>query len=189
MAAFIHPQAIVETDAIGDRTQIWAFTHILPGVEIGENCNICDHVFIENGVKIGNGVTIKTHVSLWTGAIVEDYCFIGPNVAFVNDLYPRSHRNPELQQRYFGGEDERWYRAPTLICEGASLGANATILCGVKVGYYAMVAAGAVVTRDVQPFELVVGVPARPVGWVDRQGHKVSEQPPVPDGQSNSSNL
>ncbi len=177
MTVFIHPQAIVETTAIGDRTKIWAFAHILPDVTIGENCNICDYVFLESGVQVGQGVTIKTHVALWRGVIVEDYCFIGPNVAFVNDLYPRSHRNPALQQRYFEETDASWYRAPTRICEGASLGANATILCGITVGYYAMVAAGAVVTRDVPPFALVAGVPARPIGWVDRDGRKVSAPP------------
>ncbi|NEP56431.1 MAG: N-acetyltransferase [Symploca sp. SIO2G7] len=176
MATYIHPQALVESEQIGDNSKIWAFTHILPGVTIGENCNICDYVFIESGVTIGKGVTIKTHVSVWTGVIIEDYCFIGPNVAFTNDLYPRSHRNPEMQERYFTSDDDSWYRAPTLIAEGASLGANSTILCGVTVGYYAMVAAGAVVTRDIKPFELVGGVPARHLGWVDKQGRKTPEQ-------------
>ncbi len=168
----MHSHALVETEAIGKDTKIWAFTHILWDVTIGENCNICDHVFIECGVKIGNGVTIKTHVSLWTGVIIEDYCFIGPNVAFVNDLYPRSHRNPAMQERYFSHQDDGWYRDKTLIKEGASLGANSTILCGVTVGEYAMVAAGAVVTRDVKPFELVGGIPAKHWGWVDREGRK-----------------
>lgn len=174
---YIHPQAIVETKEIGDRTKIWAFVHVLPKVKIGEDCNICDHVFIESGVKIGNGVTIKTHVSLWTGIEIEDYCFIGPNVAFTNDIYPRSHRNPAMKKRYFEDKDESWYRGQTIIAEGAALGANSTILCGLTVGTYAMVAAGAVVTKDVQPFELVGGVPARHMGWVDREGRKVESQP------------
>ncbi|MCW6036574.1 N-acetyltransferase [Spirulina subsalsa FACHB-351] len=177
MDYFVHSHALVETEDIGKDTKIWAFTHILWDVKIGENCNICDHVFIECGVKIGNGVTIKTHVSLWTGVIIEDYCFIGPNVAFVNDLYPRSHRNPAMQERYFSNQDDGWYRDKTLIKEGASLGANATILCGVTVGEYAMVAAGAVVTRDVNPFELVGGIPAKHWGWVDREGKKQAHPP------------
>jgi acetyltransferase-like isoleucine patch superfamily enzyme len=176
---YIHSSAIVETDAIGDRTKIWAFVHILPEVKIGEDCNICDHVFIESGVIIGNGVTIKTHVSLWKGIKIADYCFIGPNVAFTNDIYPRSHRNPALQKRYFQDNDESWYRGTTLIDEGAALGANATILCGLTVGTYAMVAAGAVVTKDVKPFELVGGVPAKHMGWVNKEGRKVELQPTV----------
>ncbi|MDB9313548.1 acyltransferase [Spirulina sp. CS-785/01] len=188
MNYFIHSHAIVETQDIGKDTTIWAFVHILDNVKIGENCNICDHVFIENGVIIGNGVTIKTHVSLWNGVHIGDYCFIGPNVAFTNDLYPRSHRNPALKKRYFGtteptpeviknkpffSPETDWFRQKTYIGEGASLGANSTIICGVTIGEYAMIAAGAVVTKEVRPFELVGGVPAKHLGWVDQEGCRI----------------
>jgi acetyltransferase-like isoleucine patch superfamily enzyme/dTDP-4-dehydrorhamnose 3,5-epimerase-like enzyme len=145
---FIHRNAIVENGArVGARSRIWAFTHILPGAVIGEDCNICDHVFIENDVKIGDRVTIKCGVQVWDGVTIEDDVFIGPNVTFTNDPFPRSKQYPEKF-------------STTLIRRGASLGANATILPGIVIGQHAMVGAGAVVIKDVVPNAIVVGNPA-----------------------------
>jgi UDP-GlcNAc3NAcA epimerase len=146
---FRHPQALVEPGVqIGERTKVWAFTHILPGAKIGADCNICDHVFIENDVLVGKRVTIKCGVQLWDGLRVEDDVFIGPNATFTNDIFPRSKQYPEKFLL-------------THIRAGASVGANATILAGVTIGEKAMVGAGAVVTKDVPAFAIVVGNPAR----------------------------
>jgi UDP-2-acetamido-3-amino-2,3-dideoxy-glucuronate N-acetyltransferase len=150
---FIHPQALCESSNIGKGTRIWAFAHVLPGAVVGENCNICDGVFVENHVKIGNNVTIKCGVQIWEGVTVQDDVFIGPNATFTNDRFPRSRVWQELVLE-------------TLVEEGASLGANCTILPGLRIGRYAMVGAGAVVTRDVPPFAIVVGNPARITGYV-----------------------
>ena len=146
MSYFKHPQALVETDKIGTDTRIWAFVHILPGAQIGADCNICDHVFIENDVVVGNRVTIKSGVQLWDGLRVEDDVFIGPNATFSNDRFPRSKQPFNL--------------LVTIVKKGASIGANATILPGITIGENAMVGAGAVVTKDVPPNALVVGNPA-----------------------------
>lgn len=154
MTHFQHAQAIVESTKIGKATRIWAFTHILPGAEIGEDCNICDHVFIENDVKIGDRVTIKSGVQLWDGIVIEDDVFIGPNATFTNDLFPRSKHYLEKYEK-------------TVIRQGASVGANATILARVTIGSNAMIGAGSVVTRDVPPNAIVVGNPATIKGYVD----------------------
>ena len=146
---FCHEKAIVELGArIGERTRIWAFAHVLAGAKIGADCNICDHVFIENDVQVGDRVTIKCGVQLWDGLRVADDVFIGPNATFTNDIFPRSRHYPEKF-------------LPTHIRAGASIGANATILAGVTIGEKAMVGAGAVVTKDVPAFAIVVGNPAR----------------------------
>lgn len=150
----IHPDAIVETSEIGEASHIWAYVHILPQAIIGRDTNICDHVFIENDVVIGDRVTVKSGVSIWDGARIEDDVFIGPDVTFTNDKAPRSKVYPE---RFL----------QTQVRKGASLGANATILPGLTIGQKAMVGAGAVVTRDVPPNAIVVGNPARIVGYVD----------------------
>jgi UDP-2-acetamido-3-amino-2,3-dideoxy-glucuronate N-acetyltransferase len=146
---FSHKYAIVESGAkIGKRTKVWAFAHVLSGARIGADCNICDHVFIENDVIIGDRVTIKCGVQLWDGLRVADDVFIGPNATFTNDIFPRSKQRPKIFLQ-------------THIQEGASIGANATILAGVTVGEKAMVGAGAVVTKDVPSHAVVVGNPAR----------------------------
>jgi UDP-2-acetamido-3-amino-2,3-dideoxy-glucuronate N-acetyltransferase len=154
---------IEEGVTIGRRTRIWAFAHVLKGVTLGEDCNVCDHTFIEGRVRIGNRVTIKCGVSLWDGVVVEDDVFLGPNVVFTNDKRPRSRRQPPEYPE-------------TLLKQGCSLGANATILPGLTIGRWAMVGAGAVVTRDVPDFALVVGTPARRTGWVCQCGEKLSYQ-------------
>ena len=146
---FRHERAIIEPGArIGERTRVWAFAHVLAGAEIGCDCNICDHVFIENDVHVGDRVTIKSGVQLWDGLRVGDDVFIGPNATFTNDLFPRSRQYPEQF-------------AETHIEAGASIGANATVLPGITIGKKAMVGAGAVVTRDVPAYAVVVGNPAR----------------------------
>jgi UDP-2-acetamido-3-amino-2,3-dideoxy-glucuronate N-acetyltransferase len=161
-AYFRHPQALVETDQIGSDTRVWAFVHILPGARLGADCNICDHVFIENEVVLGDRVTVKSGVQIWDGVTIEDDVFIGPNVTFTNDPAPRSRRQPA-----------EW---PQLtIRKGASVGANATLLPGITVGQYAMVGAGAVVTRSVPPHAVVVGNPARIVRYTDEAGSRSPE--------------
>lgn len=153
---FKHPQALCETQTVGPGTRIWAFAHVLPGARIGADCNICDHVFIENDVRMGNRVTIKCGVQLWDGVELGDDVFVGPNVTFTNDLFPRSRRRPEAYTR-------------TMVHDGASIGANATILAGTAIGVNAMVGAGSVVTRSVPPNAIVRGNPARIVGYVGAQ--------------------
>lgn len=147
-APFIHPAALCESAAIGPRTRVWAFVHILPGARIGSDCNICDHVFIEDDVVIGDRVTIKCGVQLWDATRIEDDVFIGPNATFCNDRFPRSRQRPAAF-------------ACITIRRGASIGANATILPGLEIGAGAMVGAGAVVTASVPPRAVVVGNPAR----------------------------
>jgi acetyltransferase-like isoleucine patch superfamily enzyme len=153
-SAFIHEKSIVEPGVqIGARTRVWAFAHVLPGAVIGADCNICDHVFIENDVVIGNHVTVKCGIYIWDGARVEDHVFLGPNVAFTNDDHPRSKRHLSAYPRIN-------------VQRGASLGANATILPGLTIGQWAMVGAGCVINKDVPDFALVVGNPARKLGYV-----------------------
>jgi len=167
----VHSTAIVESSKIGAGTQIWAFAHIMPDVSIGTNCNIGDGVFIENGVRIGNGVTIKNNVLLWKGVTIEDYVFLGPNAVFCNDRFPRSPRMPGIEDLY---KDESNWLAETTVEEGVSIGANATIVCGVRLGCYSMVGAGSVVTHDTEPYSLVIGNPAKKIGQVDKQGKRIS---------------
>jgi UDP-2-acetamido-3-amino-2,3-dideoxy-glucuronate N-acetyltransferase len=157
---FVHPQAICESKSVGVNTRIWAFAHVLPKAVIGGDCNICDSVFIENDVVVGERVTVKCGVQLWDGVEIEDDVFIGPNATFTNDKFPRSKAYPESFAR-------------TLIRKGASIGANATILPGITVGAGAMVGAGSVVTRSVPPNAIVVGNPAKIVGYVDANREKI----------------
>lgn len=164
---FVHPAAICETDQIGDGTRVWAFAHVLGGAVVGRQCNIGDHAFIEGGARIGDRVTVKNHVMIWDGVTVEDDVFLGPGMIFTNDQYPRSPRMPEAVRRY--DRRENWI-CRTRVCRGASIGAGAVILPGVTIGRYAMVGAGAVVTRDVPDHRLVFGNPARDVGRVCKCG-------------------
>jgi acetyltransferase-like isoleucine patch superfamily enzyme len=158
---FQHPQAIIDEGvAVGRDTRVWAFAHILSGAIIGEGCNICDHTFIEGGVRVGNRVTIKCGVFLWDGIMVEDDVFIGPGAVFTNDDRPRS------------GDHTKEY-LKTVLKQGASIGANSTTLPNVTIGRWAMVGAGAVVTRNVPDHGLVRGNPARLKGWICRCGKKL----------------
>jgi UDP-2-acetamido-3-amino-2,3-dideoxy-glucuronate N-acetyltransferase len=166
---FVHPQALVESTDVGPGTRVWAFAHVLPGARIGADCNVCDGVFVEGDVVVGDRVTVKGGVQLWDGTRIGDDVFIGPNATFTNDPFPRSRQRPE---RY----------AETVVEDGASLGANCTILPGVRIGRRAMVGAGAVVTRSVPPNAIVVGNPARIVGYADaaRADVALSTAPPSP---------
>lgn len=150
---FIHPKSIVEANDIGERTRIWAFVHILKGAKIGENCNICDHTFIEGDVVVGDNVTIKSGVYLWDGARIEKNVFIGPNASFTNDIRPRSKLYPPKFTK-------------TYVKMGASIGANATILCGITVGKWAFIGAGSIITKDVPDYALVYGTPAQVRGYI-----------------------
>ena len=149
----IHQHADVQTENIGKSTKVWQYTIILKGAKIGKNCNISAHCFIENDVVIGNNVTLKCGVYIWNGTVVEDNVFIGPNVTFTNDKYPRSKHYPEQYTK-------------TILKKGASIGANATLLCGLTIGENAMIGAGSVVTKDVPPNTLWYGNPARNHGTV-----------------------
>jgi acetyltransferase-like isoleucine patch superfamily enzyme/dTDP-4-dehydrorhamnose 3,5-epimerase-like enzyme len=154
---FVHPKAICESVQIGAGTKIWAFAHVLPGARIGRGCDISDGVFVENGVLVGDRVTVRCGVQLWGGLTLEDDVFVGPNATFTNDPFPRSKVHPEQSWR-------------TIVRRGASIGANATILPGIEIGFGAMVGAGAVVTRSVPPNAIVVGNPARISGYVQTIG-------------------
>ncbi|MEI7592760.1 MAG: acyltransferase [Actinomycetes bacterium] len=161
-AVSVHPAAICESDHIGPGTRIWAFVHILPGAIIGADCNICDHVFVEGGAHIGDRVTVKNASLIWDGVTIESDVFIGPRVTFTNDLRPR------VGFPLTGGAF-----IPTRIRQGATLGANVTIVCGVTVGESAMIGAGAVVTADIPAHVLAVGAPARAIGWVCTCGQSI----------------
>jgi len=159
MSYFKHPTALVgEKAVIGDGTRVWAFVNIMDGARLGRNCNICDHCFIEGTVVIGDNVTIKNNVPVYDGVVIEEGVFVGPNATFVNDRYPRSR-------------SEGWKLESTVIRKGATIGANATVLCGITVGECAVVGAGSVVVKDVPPHAVVVGNPARHVNWVGKDGH------------------
>ena len=152
----------VQSRNIGPDTLIWQFTIVLPGAVIGRNCNINSHCFIENKVQIGDNVTVKCGVYLWDEATIEDNVHLGPNVTFTNDLYPRSKHKFSLLE--------------TTVRKGASVGANATILCGVTIGEYALIGAGSVVTKDVPGNTLWVGNPARQRGYVCNCGNKLNDR-------------
>ena len=169
MGHFVHDRGICESSAVGEGTRIWAFAHVLPGATIGHDCNVCDHVFIENDVVVGDRVTIKCGVQLWDGVRLADDVFVGPNATFTNDPFPRSRVHPETF-------------STTVVGPGASLGAGCVILPGVTIGRRAMVGAGAVVTKDVPPNAVVVGNPARIVGYVDAGNGADREAPAPTDG-------
>ena len=157
-----HETAIIDEDCrIGDGTKIWHFSHIMSHCVIGENCNIGQNVVVSPDVVLGKNVRIQNNVSVYTGVVCEDDVFLGPSMVFTNVINPRSFisRKDEFRQ--------------TLVCKGASIGANATIVCGHKIGAYAMIGAGAVITKDVKPYALVVGNPAKQIGWVSEHGMKL----------------
>ena len=158
----IHELADVLSSKIGEQTNIWQFCVVLENAQIGSNCNINAHVLVENDVVVGNNVTIKSGVQIWDGTVLEDNVFIGPNVTFANDLMPRCKRYPDNFLK-------------TLIKQGASIGANATIIGGVMIGSYAMIGAGSVVTKNIGDQELWYGNPARHHGYVCRCGEKCDE--------------
>ncbi|TWP30655.1 N-acetyltransferase [Apibacter muscae] len=153
----IHPTAEVQTQYIGEGTQVWQYSVILKNAKIGKNCNINYNVFIENDVIIGNNVTIKSGVQVWDGVTIEEDVFIGPNVTFTNDLFPRSKQYPEKFEK-------------TIIKKGASVGANSTIIAGNTIGEYALIGAGSVVTKDIPPNTVWYGNPAVQKGIVSKKG-------------------
>src|SRR6267143_1909419 len=155
MSYFVHPKGFCESHSVGAGTEVWAFAHVLPGAVIGKDCKICDHVFIENDVVLGDRVTVKCGVQLWDGLRVSNDVFIGPNVTFTSDPFPKSKQPPAEF-------------AKIALEEGCSIGANATILPGISIGRNAMVGAGAVVTRSVPPNAIVHGNPARIQGYVSQ---------------------
>jgi len=158
---FVHESSYIDDDVkIGKGTKVWHFCHIQSGARIGENCSFGQNVNISNNVKIGNCVKVQNNVSIYEGVELEDYVFCGPSMVFTNDLTPRA-KYPKGTVGY----------KKTLIKEGASIGANATIVCGHTVGRWAMIAAGAVVTKDVPDYALMAGVPAKQIGWVDEYGN------------------
>jgi Serine acetyltransferase len=158
----IHPTAIVDAGAkIGAGTKVWHFSHLMSGCEIGQNCNIGQNVVISPEVVLGNNVKVQNNVSVYTGVCCEDDVFLGPSCVFTNVINPRS---------FIDRKDE--FR-PTLVKKGVSIGANSTILCGITIGEYAMIGAGAVVTKDVEPYALIVGNPGKQIGKVDKEGNRV----------------
>jgi len=163
-SVFVHPSGLCESSAVGPRTRVWAFAHVLDGARVGADCNVCDHAFIESGAVLGDRVTVKNAVLVWDGVVVEDEVFLGPNMVFTNDP------NPRIGFRKAPGELSR-----TLVRRGATIGANATIVCGVEVGTFGFVAAGAVVTRDVAAHALVAGNPARRIGWACTCGRRLPD--------------
>ena len=161
---FIHKSSFVDDNVcLGEGTKVWHFSHIQTGASIGKHCSIGLNVNIGNNVIVGNNVKIQNNVSLYEGVELEDYVFCGPSIVFTNVILPRSEFPQRGSKHYL----------KTLVKKSASIGANATIICGVKIGKYALIGAGSVVTKDVPDFGLVLGNPSRLVGWVDKKGHKI----------------
>jgi UDP-2-acetamido-3-amino-2,3-dideoxy-glucuronate N-acetyltransferase len=159
---FAHETAVIDEGCeIGNGTKIWHFSHIMSGCVIGERCNIGQNVVISPAVRLGRNVKIQNNVSVYTGVVCEDDVFLGPSMVFTNVINPRSHVNRRNEY------------AETRVCKGASIGANATVICGNEIGEYALVGAGAVITKPVKAFALVVGNPAKQIGWVSEYGHRL----------------
>jgi UDP-2-acetamido-3-amino-2,3-dideoxy-glucuronate N-acetyltransferase len=172
MGVFIHESSYVDDGAsVGDGTKIWHFCHVMPGAVIGERCSLGQNVVVMPGTRIGNNVKIQNNVSIYEGVELEDDVFCGPSMVFTNVINPRSavSRKHEYQR--------------TLVRRGATIGANATVVCGVTLGEYAFVGAGAVVTKDIKPFALVTGVPARQVGWICRCGERLGTDGDIGTGE------
>jgi len=162
-----HKTAEVQKDAkVGKNTKIWQNSQVLKGAQIGNNCIIGHNCFISSKAKIGDGVKIESNTDIWDLVILEDYVFVGPSVVFTNDLNPRA-KYPKLEFPQYG----KWYS--TIVKKGASIGANATIICENTIGRWAMIGAGAVVTKDVPDYTIVIGVPARIVGWICECGNRL----------------
>lgn len=160
---FIHESAYVDEGCvIGEGTKVWHFSHIMSGCHVGENCNIGQNVFISAGVRLGRNVKIQNNVSVYEGVVCEDDVFLGPSMVFTNVMNPRSAVSRKNEYR------------ETLIRRGATIGANATIVCGNEIGRYALIGAGSVVTKPVKPYALVAGNPARQIGWVSEYGEKLT---------------
>ena len=160
----IHPTAVVEPGAsVGDGARLWHFVHVRSGAVVGPGTQLGKSVYVDDGAVIGANCRIHNFVSVYAHVTLEDDVFVGPAAVFTNDRWPRAGNH-------------RWVPVPTRVCRGSSIGANATVVAGVTIGRWAMIGAGAVVTRDVEPFRLVVGVPARSVGWVCRCGQRVAIQ-------------
>ena len=159
---FAHETAVIDEGCkIGKDTKIWHFTHVMPNAEIGENCNIGQNCLISPDVKLGNTVKVQNNVSIYTGVVCEDEVFLGPSMVFTNITNPRS------------GVIRRDQYEKTLVKKGATIGANATIVCGHDIGRYAFIGAGSVVTKEVSDYALVVGNPARQIGWMSEYGHRL----------------
>lgn len=159
---FVHESAYIDEPVqIGDGTKIWHFCHILSNTKIGKNCSFGQNCVVGPNVKIGNNVKVQNNISIYDGVEIEDDVFLGPSCVFTNVINPRAfiNRKDEFKK--------------TLLKKGCSIGANATIVCGVTIGEYALIGAGAVVTKDVKPYALMVGVPARQIGWVDKAGNRM----------------
>lgn len=159
---FAHETAVIDEGCkIGKGTRIWHFSHIMSGSEIGENCNIGQNVVVSPGVRLGRNVKVQNNVSIYTGVVCDDDVFLGPSMVFTNIVNPRSaivRKNSYI---------------PTIVEKGASIGANSTIVCGNRIGMYSFIGAGAVVTKEVKPYALVIGNPARQTGWMSEYGHKL----------------
>ncbi len=165
-SSLIHPTAVIDANVhIGKESRIWHFVHISEDVSVGNHCILGQNVFIGRGVRIGNGVKIQNNVSVYAGVHIEDDVFLGPSCVFTNVLQPRAF----IEQKEGFGQ--------THVERGTTVGANATIVCGHRLGRFSMIGAGAVVTRDVEPYALVIGVPARQAGWVCRCGQRMTEKP------------
>ncbi len=163
MSVFIHNSADVSKECtIGARTKVWNLVQIREGAVLGEDCIISKNVYIDKNVRIGNRVKIQNNVNVYDGVTIGNDVFLGPSMTFTNDMFPRAFQND-------------WKITKTFVADGASIGANATIVCGTKIGTYAMVGAGSVVTQDVGSYELVAGNPARKIGWVCKCGHRLTD--------------
>lgn len=162
MNYFAHESSVIDTGCtIGKGTRIWHFCHVMSQAVIGDNCNIGQNVYVDNNVTIGNGVKIQNNVSVYSAVVIEDDCFLGPSMVFTNVINPRAHI-----------ERKNEYRR-TLVSKGCSIGANATIVCGVILGRFCLIGAGTVVIHDVPDFALMVGNPARQIGWVSEYGNRL----------------